>query len=425
LKYPGHFSEKKQKQKQKQKQILKQLKIMKTMKLFRIMAIPAIVAIGLILSLANCKKPEKEIVTETVYVPVHDTTIVTINVTDTVNGKNITGACTYPDYTGALLPAKGAVLSLYSGTSATGTPVLTAFSDQSGNYSLKYLVPGSYFLTALYNTENQNKGIIQGVNFAFDGIGITMGTSDLSQNIALASVAAPGALKISLDSVSAGATYRQVAWESHSKVVFNVSHSLGTVFQGGFNVWKVSKFNFDEANPANIVISAWVQTSSINTLEPARDALAGGCVRKTLNVDTMIVGGVVKPIPETDTIRFYANVGEVTKYGKGYLAKGHLKGFYKHGTGVTGPGAGTNGFLPADTAGYAGPYNQVIDKPCDMYFEFQGKNKVISGSNYNWYFLFESKFTFLKSEYSLGGSTQDAFEVTPHIQLKGTTNKDY
>lgn len=385
------------------------------MKLFKMLTIPATVAMGLVFSLSNCKK-EKEIVTETVYITVHDT----------VAGKNISGNCTYPDYTNAAVPANGAVLSLYSGTTAAGTPVVTTFADQSGNYAFKYLVPGTYFLTGSFNTENENKEIIKGVNFVFDGVVITMGTSDIIQDIAFASGAAPGSLKISLDSVAAGPAYRQVAWENHSKVVFNTLHQLGAVFQGAFNVWKISKFNFDEAAPANIVIKAWVQTSSINTFEPVRDALAGGCVRKTLNVDTMIVGGIVKPLPETDTIWFYADAGEVVKYGKGYLAHGHLKGFYKHGTGVTGTGAGPDGFLPADTANYAGPFNTTIDKPCDLYFEYQGKNKIFTGANYNYFMLFEGKFTFLRSDYSVNASNlNNAIEVTPHIQLKGTTNKEY
>lgn len=92
------------------------------MKTFGIMAFPVIVAGGLIFSLSNCKK-EKEIVTETVYVNVHDT----------IKGNDIAGLCTYPDYTNTMVPAKGAVLSLYTGSSATGTPVATTFADQSGN----------------------------------------------------------------------------------------------------------------------------------------------------------------------------------------------------------------------------------------------------------------------------------------------------
>ena len=385
---------------------------MKTMKLFILFSITAIVAVGLVFSLSNCKR-EKE--------------IVVVNIHDTLKGKDITGLCTYPDYTNAMVIAPGAELFLYSGTSATGTPVASTVAELSGNYSFKYLLPGDYFITAIYNTDNQNKSIIKGINFAFDGIGVTMGSGNMTQNIALTTVAAPGTLKISLDSIAAGPSYRQVAWESHSKVVFNTLHTYGTVLQGSFNVWKTSTFIFDEVDPANIVINAWVQTSSINTFEPARDALAGGCVRKTLNVDTMMVGTTVTPIPATDTIRFYANAGEVVKYGKGYLAHGHLKGFYKHPYGQTGVGgSGASDFLPADTTGYAGPYNQTIDKPCDLYFEYQGKNKIISGLNFNWYFLFEGKFTFKRSDYSVNASNlNNVMEVTPHIQLKGTTNRDY
>jgi len=404
---------------------------MKTMKLFRVMAIPAIVAIGLIFSLSNCKKEEK-IVTETVYVPVHDTTVVTntINIHDTIVGKNITGLCTYPDFTNTMVPAKGAVLSLYSGTTATGTPAATTFADQSGFYSLKYLIPGTYFLTAIYNTENQNKSQLNGVNFVFDGIVITMGASDITQNAILANVAAPGAMKIAIDTIAAGPSYRKVALESHSKAAWEGLHNMNQQsMHGGFNVFNFTKFVFDEANPANIVINAWVQTSSINTLEPSRDALAGGCVRKTLNVDTMIVGGVVTPIPETDTIRFYANAGEVVKYGKGYLAHGHMRGFYKHAYGTTGiGGSGSSDFLPADTSYLqTEPYGTTIDKPVDMYFEYVSKIKQVSGSNFNWMLTFEGKFTFnkLTGWYVKSSSISDIITVTPHVTMKGTTNKEY
>ena len=398
---------------------------MKTMKLFRLFSITAIVAVGLVFSLSNCKR-EKE--------------IVVVNVHDTLKGKDITGLCTYPDYTNAMVPAKGAALLLYTGSSATGTPVATAFADALGNYSFRYLLPGSYFITAAYNTDNVNyKDQLHGINFAFDGIGITMGSSNIAQNIALATVAAPGTVKISMDTITSGPSYRIVTLESHSKCPWEGNWAYGTTtnlpsmgMQGGFNVFKFTKFDFDEANPANIVINAYVQTSSINTFEPVRDALAGGCVRKTLNVDTIMVGTTVTPIPATDTVRFYANAGEVVKYGKGYLAHGHIKGFYKHAYGTTGPGATlSTGFLPADTSymqandGIA--YGTVIDKPVDMYFEYISKNKKWSGANYNWMFVFEGKFIIdiRNTFYIKTGSLRNMITVTPHVNMMGTTNREY
>ena len=421
---------------------------MKTMKFFRLMTIPAIIAAGLIFSLSNCKK-EKEIVKENVYINVHDTTRihdstnvyihihdsinVYISVHDTLKGKDITGVCTYPDYANTLVAAKGAVLSLYLGTTGTGVPIITTFADLTGSYAFKYLLPGTYFLTAKFNTENQNRSPINGVTFVYSGTVVTLAAANVTQNVVLASVAAPGQMKIAIDTIAAGVTYRKVTLEAHSKTPFETQHNMNQqALQGGFNVFKFDKFVFDEAVPANIAINAWVQASSINTFEPARDALAGGCVRKTLNVDTMMVGTTILPIPATDTIRFYASPGEVVKYGKGYLAHGHMRGFYKHAYGTIGVGGapGTH-IIPADTnylqaaAGIA--YGTTIDKPVDMYFEYMSKIKQISGANFTWMFTFEGKFTFNKSTgwYIKSTSIADLITVTPHVTMSGTTNKEY
>src|ERR1035437_2320708 len=165
---------------------------MKTIKFFRLFSITAIVAVGLIFSLSNCNR-EKEIVVVTVH--------------DSIKGKDITGLCTYPDYTNTMVPAKGAVLSLYTGSTATGTPVATAFADASGNYAFKYLVPGNYFIKATYNTENVNyKDMLHGINFEFY-TGITVGTSNITLPVTLATVAAPGTLKIAMDTIAAGSSY--------------------------------------------------------------------------------------------------------------------------------------------------------------------------------------------------------------------------
>ena len=418
---------------------------MKTMKIFRLMTIPAIVAAGLIFSLSNCKK-EKEIVKENVYVNVHDTTHlvvhdttrihdstnVYISVHDTLKGKNITGVCTYPDYTNTMIAAKGTVLSLYLGTTGTGIPIITTFADLTGSYAFKYLLPGTYFLTAKYNTDNQNRSAINGVTFVFSGTAITMAAANVTQNVILASVAAPGQIKIAIDTIAAGVTYRKVSLEAHSKAPWETQHNGNQqALQGGFNVFNFTTFAFDEAVPAKIKINAWVQTSSVNTFEPAREILGSGCVKKTLNVDTMMVGTVISPVPATDTIRFYANPGEVVKYGKGYLAHGHMRGFYKHAYGTTGiGGSGSSDFLPADTcylqAADGIPYGSTIDKPVDMYFEYVSKIKQMSGANFNWMFTFEGKFTFNKFTgwYIKSTSIADIITVTPHVTMKGNTNAE-
>ena len=146
-----------------------------------------------------------------------------------------------------------------------------------------------------------------------------------------------------------------------------------------------------------------------------------------------MVGTTVTPIPATDTIRFYANPGEVIKYGKGYLAHGHLKGFYKHAYGTTGVGgSGASDFLPADTSylqAAAGiPYGTTIDKPVDMYFEFVSKIKQGAGTaSWQWIFTFEGKFTInkLTGWYVKSTSVSDIITVTPHVTMAGTSKVEY
>ena len=385
---------------------------MKTIR-FTLTSVAVITALGLSVFLSKCKK-EPPIVVHT---------------------YTISGLCTYPDYTNTMVPAKGATLKIFAGTDPG--VVATTFSDSTGHYNFARLLPGAYIIVASYNTDNQNKmnPPIQGINFAAT-VNVTLGTTNLTQNVALATFVASGALKISLDTIAAGAAYRKVTLESHSKTPWLTQHN-GTqeALAGGFNVFKFTKFIFDEATPANITMSCYVQTSSVNTFEPTREILGSGCVKKTLNVDTTNIGGVIAPIAKTDTITFYANPGSVVKYGKGYLAHGHIKGFYKHNYGETGPGgSGANHYLPADTtylqAADGVAYDQAIDKPVDMYFEYQSKIKQMAAApstNFNWMFTFEGKFTIniWTMFYIKGAPISNTIDVTPHVTFQGTTNNPY
>lgn len=372
------------------------------MNLYKLLSITAMFA--LVFSLSYCKK---ETVTETVTVTVHDT----------LKGKAISGVVKYPDYAGVQTPAKGAVINLYTGSSTSGTLVATAFADANGNYTLPYLLPGSYFIYAKYNTENQNVREIQGINFATDpGYAVTLGTSDLVQDLDLVSIASSGSMKIALDTINANQTFRKVSWEIHSKMDFSFpDHETGILLPGGFNVFNVDKFAFDESNPANISISGYVLLSTVNTFEPVRDALAAGCVRKTLNVDTI---DQYTPLPETDTARFTSL--SVEKYGDGYIAHGVMTAFYKHGPGEA---------YPADTVGgYAGPWDTRISKNVDLYFVYEGKQKFISGANYNWMFVFEGQLKLNpKNDFYLTSSHFGAgdIDVNLHTMFKGANNTEY
>ena len=306
------------------------------------MLIPALA--GLVLSLSFCKKDPE-------------------TVTEYKGGYAISGIAKYPDYTNTMVAAKGAVVYLRSGSSATGSVLATTFADSTGKYVFLNLGPGSYYITAKYNTANTNWKEFNGINFVTNpGYAVTMGETNVTQDITLTSSVANSQLAIAYDTTSNG--YRQVTWEIHSKCDFTFpDHVTGAELPGGFNVFKVDQFAFDAQNPGSSknVIGGYVCLSSVNTFEPTRDELAAGCVRKTLGVDTL---NALAPLPETDTARFIST--SIERYGDGYLAHGTLTAFYKSDGNTPG--------YPIDSAnGYAGPYNQMVTKACDLYFVYQGK----------------------------------------------------
>ena len=364
-------------------------------------------AMGFIFFLSQCKKSDPETVE--------------------VKGNTLSGICTYPDVSGNQVVASGAVVSLYTGSSASGAKIATAVADVDGKYSFPNLLPNTYFLTAIYNTENQNnKTPIAGITFMTGaGYVVTMASADATQNIVLETQTSNGTLKIALDTVAN--QFRKVTLESHSKVAFWMYHNNTDqqLMQGGFNVFRMTKFAFDETNLSNSVIDGYVLLSTVNTLEPARDAIGTGCVQKTLNVDTTMSGTTVTVMPETDTVRFYST--SIEKYGNGYICHGVLTGFLKHNVGDTRP-SGT--VLPADTAGgFTGPFNVKLTKNVDMYFEYQGATKMYNaaGTTFNWYFTFEGEFKINKRDdfYIISSSISDEMTFTPHVTFKGTNNIEY
>ncbi|MEI6815330.1 MAG: hypothetical protein WCL14_01875, partial [Bacteroidota bacterium] len=269
--------------------------------------------------------------------------------------------------------------------------------------------------------------LIQGINFVTSGgYAINVGTSNVSQNVYLGTVPPTGTCKIALDTITANTQCRKITMNAHSKVNWTTDyHTNNTTLTGGFNKFTMSKFAFDEANPGNIQILAYVNLSSINTLETARDT-PGACVSKTLCVDTAkSATGAISVIAQTDTCWFFADYGTVIKYGKGYLAHGTLTGFYKHQGGeIVAPRVTA---MPPDTAGgYAGPWDVPISKPCDMYFEYQGKVKVFSGASFAWYHNFEGQFKFVPTDYYIiSTSIGPVFNVMEHIMMVGANNIEF
>lgn len=407
---------------------------MKTMMRFlKITAFSIAIAVGIIFTFTKCRK---------------DIVVVPVPIHDTVFGKTISGIAQYPDFDDVMQLAKGASVSLYSGSTKSGNPVATCFADSTGAYSFPYLLPGSYFVWAKYNTKNQNyeKSPIEGINFETDpGYAVTLGASNLTQNITLATVAAPGNLIVSIkatDTVGSNGTVRYAPYESHSQLSWWCEYGKysdgnlgGHEIVGGFNsqtggsgnAFTVTEFYFDEANPQNTKIKGYCLLSRISTLNPTRDSLYNGCVPKTLQVDTYMVGTTVYALPMTDTAWYYCTAGNVEKYGKGYLAHGSMEAFYKHQGGdfmpprIAALGADT-GSWDGTGPSYAGPWNQRISHSADMYFEWK-KNKMWSGANFYWLVSFEGEFSFFRSDYYLKNtSLANEVHVLPHVQLKGANN---
>jgi hypothetical protein len=429
------------------------------MKTYKSLIMLFLVAAGAII-LSQCKKD-----TETITNTIHDTTNVTITdsvyiyIHDSAAGKTISGTAMYPDLSGTLVPAKGAVVYLHVGSTVSGPIGASAIVDASGNYSLPYLLPGSYFLYAVYNTENTNlRTPINGINFVTEpGYAVTMASSNLTQNLSLISFSPSGNLQIALDTINANQTFRKVAFEAHSKLGFTFEDkAMNTTVAGGFNTFTMEKFAFDEANPANIVIQGYTLLSGINTFEPTRDAVgisgtgtnnlpntqATGCTHMTLHnyVDSALfysnpVNTTCAMLPETDTVRFVSN--SIKKYGDGYLCTGTLTGFFMHP--VKGPMSGvtdgnynynsdTSGFAAVAGHAYNGPMTDgAVSKTVYMYFNFE-KNKVNTTTSFNWWFVFEGQFTFSPvNDFYIATShigTGDC-KISVHTQFQGTTGKEY
>ncbi len=91
---------------------------------------------------------------------------------------------------------------------------------------------------------------------------------------------------------------------------------------GRFNTFNTS-IHFDQANPQNTVIAAWVDLSSFNTGEPGRDG-AGDCGPTNMGIKYDTIAGVKTPLPLTDTAWFTAPAGTCQAFGTGYVAHGNL-----------------------------------------------------------------------------------------------------
>lgn len=112
-------------------------------------------------------------------------------------------------------------------------------------------------------------------------------------------------------------THTNIGWETFY-------YGDNALLTGRFNNFNVDMY-FDQANPANTTIDAWVQLSTFNTGEPGRDG-PGKCGPSYMgvewDVDTIPEPDVYTPIASTDTAWYSSD--SVERYGDGYVAHGTL-----------------------------------------------------------------------------------------------------
>jgi polyisoprenoid-binding protein YceI len=104
--------------------------------------------------------------------------------------------------------------------------------------------------------------------------------------------------------------------KSHSNVMWETPYmgALATL-TGRFDTFGVTKFNFDEANPANTNFDCWVWLNRVNTSEPGRDK---GCLQTTFGVNTSMT-------TETANVaKFTSTKVELSTTDKGYIVTGNL-----------------------------------------------------------------------------------------------------
>jgi polyisoprenoid-binding protein YceI len=103
----------------------------------------------------------------------------------------------------------------------------------------------------------------------------------------------------------------------HSSITWETFYYGTQAFvTGRFNVFNID-VNFDEKNPSNLKIDAWVQLSTFNTGEPGRDG-KGKCGPGYMGVTYLDTLFHVNPA--TDTAEFHSTSAEM--YGDGYRVMG-------------------------------------------------------------------------------------------------------
>jgi polyisoprenoid-binding protein YceI len=72
--------------------------------------------------------------------------------------------------------------------------------------------------------------------------------------------------------------------KAHSNVTWETAYQgVGSLLTGRFNYFVLKNLSFDEQNPGNVSLEAYVRLNSVNTGEPGRD---GGCLLNTYGTES-------------------------------------------------------------------------------------------------------------------------------------------
>ncbi len=252
--------------------------------------------------------------------------------------------------------ADGAIVTLSTQANAANV-VSRVVADASGMFSIMGVEAGTYYLNATWEPSNNNN-MLKGTNTVIlTGVEAEVSVDgDKTQDIALAGAVSGGDMVFDLADWS---------WDNtHSTIEFEFPYdAFNAVFTGHFATVGFDMLHFDEANPENTEIKAWVDVTSVETGSASppcahgRDGITG-CIGGTYGVnfdpaDTVNAyctdGTMVTNWPNEELVahdlwgdgssttymRQHAIIGNtgvatfestsVTAYGTGYLAKGTVK----------------------------------------------------------------------------------------------------
>lgn len=252
-------------------------------------------------------------------------------------------------------PADGAIVTLSTEANAANV-IARVVADASGVYSIMGVEAGTYYLNAIWEPSNNNNLLKSTNTVILTGVETEVSVDgDMTQDVALAGAVSGG--NVVFDAAD-------WTWDNtHSTIEFEFPYdAFNAVFTGHFATVGFDELYFDEANPENTSIKAWVDVTSVETGSASppcghgRDGITG-CIGGTFGVefdpaDTVDAyctnGTLVSNWPneelvvhdlwgdgsETTYMKQHAVVGNsgvatfkstsVTAYGTGYLAKGDL-----------------------------------------------------------------------------------------------------